>query len=308
MDPWIAERSVDVALARRLIAAQAPGVRAERIEPLGAGWDNTAYLVDDEWVFRFPRRAFAVPLVEIECRILPAIAPRLPLPVPVPAWRGAPSELFPWPFAGYRRLAGEPAYVAGLDRAARSAAAEPLARFLRALHDVPASEARALGAPLDELGRIDVAQRTAMAASNLRRARDEGIELSEPLAAALEDALGAVPADFAPELRCLAHGDLDGRHVLVDASGRPCGVIDWGDVHAGDPAVDLALAHGFLPAAARERFRRAYGPIADDAWRVARMRALASASAVLVWGRARGDRELERGARAALELVAERDA
>ena len=54
---------------------------------------------------------------------------------------------------------------------------------------------------------------------------------------ALERALD-VPsrADFAP---VFVHGDLYSRHLLVDDAGRPCGVIDWGDCHVGDPAVDL---------------------------------------------------------------------
>ena len=46
---------------------------------MGAGWDNTAYLVNGEWVFRFPRRTIAVPLLEAEGRVLPKLAPRLPL-------------------------------------------------------------------------------------------------------------------------------------------------------------------------------------------------------------------------------------
>src|SRR5207342_2307898 len=47
----------------------------------------------------------------------------------------------------------------------------------------------------------------------------------------------------------VVHGDLYARHVLVDDDAAACGVIDWGDIHLGDPAVDLALAHGFLPPA-----------------------------------------------------------
>ncbi|MCH7839494.1 MAG: phosphotransferase [Planctomycetes bacterium] len=38
----------------------------------------------------------------------------------------------------------------------------------------------------------------------------------------------------------LVHRDLYARHMLVDDDGRPCGVIDWGDVHVGDPAIDLS--------------------------------------------------------------------
>lgn len=49
------------------------------------------------------------------------------------------------------------------------------------------------------------------------------------------------------------HGDLYARHLLVDR-GRLIGVIDWGDLMAGDPAVDLTVAVTFLPRAARASF------------------------------------------------------
>jgi aminoglycoside phosphotransferase (APT) family kinase protein len=51
-------------------------------------------------------------------------------------------------------------------------------------------------------------------------------------------------------------------------------VIDWGDVHLGDPALDLSLAFSFLPPAARGAFREAYGAIDDATWDRARFRAL----------------------------------
>jgi aminoglycoside phosphotransferase (APT) family kinase protein len=53
-----------------------------------------------------------------------------------------------------------------------------------------------------------------------------------------------------------------------------CGVIDWGDVHLGDPALDLSIAFSFLPPGARAAFREAYGPIDAATWDRARFRAL----------------------------------
>ena len=70
------------------------------------GWDNTAFVVNDEWVFRFPRREIAVALIERESRLLPRIADELPLPVPRPDLVGAAEPRFPWPFSGYRALPG----------------------------------------------------------------------------------------------------------------------------------------------------------------------------------------------------------
>ena len=84
--PWEAERIVSPELAMALVREQFPELAPRRIEPFGSGWDNTAYLIDGALVFRFPRREVAVELLETEARVLPGIAPHLPLAIPVPEW------------------------------------------------------------------------------------------------------------------------------------------------------------------------------------------------------------------------------
>lgn len=41
------------------------------------------------------------------------------------------------------------------------------------------------------------------------------------------------------------HGDLEG-NCLVDATGRLCGLVDWGSACAGDPAVDIQVVWSTL--------------------------------------------------------------
>ena len=82
---WDAEHALDATAARVLLSGQFPDLALASVQPLGIGFDNTVYLVDDVWVFRFPRREVAVPLMERELAVLPGLAPRLPLPVPVPS-------------------------------------------------------------------------------------------------------------------------------------------------------------------------------------------------------------------------------
>ncbi len=100
--PWTAEREVDAATARALLADAFPRLRLERVEPFGVGWDNVAWLVDGAWVFRFPRRAIAVDLLRTETSVLPLVAASVPLPVPEPTLVAEGDARFPWPFAGYR--------------------------------------------------------------------------------------------------------------------------------------------------------------------------------------------------------------
>jgi aminoglycoside phosphotransferase (APT) family kinase protein len=95
------------------------------------------------------------------------------------------------------------------------------------------------------------------------------------------------------------HGDLYGRHLLV-ADGALVGVIDWGDVHVGDPAIDLSIGWTFLPRAARPAFLAAYGPVDGDGLARARTVALHYATALLAYGRAKGDAAAEELGRLAL--------
>jgi hypothetical protein len=59
------------------------------------GWDSDAVVVDDRYIERVPRRVAARRGLEQECRILPVIAPLLPLAVPVPT-EVAPDRFGPW--------------------------------------------------------------------------------------------------------------------------------------------------------------------------------------------------------------------
>jgi aminoglycoside phosphotransferase (APT) family kinase protein len=301
MAEWTAERAVDAELARALIVEQFPQLAAARVERFGEGWDNTALLVDGGWVFRFPRRAIAVPLIELESAVLPLIADRLPLPVPVPLLIGRPTERFPWPFAGYRMLAGRTATSARPDDASRLASAEPLARFLDALHTMPTADAERAGAGPDQYGRLEVDARRPKLLELIARLERLGLPIDT---ARIRRLVEETPPRCEGMRPALVHGDLYGRHILVDAAGMPCGVIDWGDVHLGGVAIDLGIAHSYLPRAGHDAFRRAYGEIRELDWAIGRYRAITGAVNLVLYGEDIGDRDALGEGIAALERIA----
>lgn len=295
--PWVAESPVSADLARALIEAQFPALAPVRAEPFGAGWDNTAFLVNGAYVFRFPRRQVVVPQLATEANLLPVLAPRLPLPVPVPTFAGHPAGGYAWPFAGYALLPGRTACAADLDDPRRTAVAAPLARFLAALHATPAADAARHGAGPDTIARLDVARRLPRLRESFADFVARGLLADvRPFTPLLE----AASAPYAPRGDTLVHGDLYVRHLLVDGECRLAGVIDWGDIHLGDPASDLMIAHSFLPPSAHATFRRAYGPIAETAWDRARLRALWHTAMVLAYGQEIGDADLVREGRRGL--------
>jgi aminoglycoside phosphotransferase (APT) family kinase protein len=295
--PWDADEHLEPERAERLVETQFPTFAPARLDDFGTGWDNDAYLVNGTAVFRFPRRTIAVPWIQNEALWLPRLAPLLPLPIPRPEWIGAPAEGYPYPFAGYRLLAGTTACRAPLTEPDRLAAAAPLGRFLRALHSVQLDAPET--PPHDEIRRADPVLRRKLIEDRLPRIEHlEGLDVAA--IRALCERLEPAPLETAP--LCWVHGDLYARHLLIDDANALCGVIDWGDVHVGDRAVDLAIAFSFLPRAARADFLAAYGDVDAATWDRARMRGLFYGVVLLDYGIAIEDAALQSAAWYALDV------
>jgi aminoglycoside phosphotransferase (APT) family kinase protein len=275
---WAAEVAVEHALAKDLIEEQFPDLHPVSTRLLGAGWDNSAYLVNESFIFRFPRRQVAVPLIKTEIELLPWLSSRVPLRVPVPTYAGKPSVAYQWPFVGYALIPGKWLPAARLSDRERLALAIPLGQFLRDLHHISAEEARLHGAGPDVLDRLNVELRRMATEERLTTLRRMGvIENCDQIEAVLNRA----PVVARPRSDALIHGDLHAGQMLVGADNQIRAVIDWGDVHVGDPAVDLAAVHAVLPSDAHPVFLEAYGPVDDVAWSAARARALWHTIAVL---------------------------
>jgi hypothetical protein len=74
--PWLPEIEVTAQSAEALIAEQFPALHPTHAEPFAVGWDNTAFLVNDEYVFRFPRRQLGADCLATENDVLPQITCR----------------------------------------------------------------------------------------------------------------------------------------------------------------------------------------------------------------------------------------
>lgn len=274
MARWAAEVRVDEALAEQLLAQQFPPLPERSLVLLGEGWDYSVFLVDEKWVFRFPRRAIVVPGTKREIATLPLLAPLLPVAIPKPEFVGRPSADFPWPFYGAPYLPGsEPS--ASLSEDARVALARPLARALRVLHAPTTLAAAGHALPVDPMGRGDMTVRV----PRTRESFEAIAALWQPPAEA-EQLLDHALELPAPEPRALCHGDLHFRQLLVD-DDQLSGIVDWVDVCRADPGIDLSLAYGLLSPDARAAFFEEYGEVESES--IVRTRVLAlNLMAVLV--------------------------
>lgn len=300
-EPWVADVDVTGELARALIEAQFPELADAPIEPLGEGWDNAAFLVGGEYVFRFPRRAVAAPLIAREIAILPMIAPKLPSAISAPLFAGTATGLYPWQFAGYRSFHGRPLSASDLDDAAYERLAADLGIFLHALHRIDPAQAIAAGLPEDEIGRLDHAERISKLDGRLAALSAAG--LIGDVTPLLDFLNRIAPRGPRRQRLCIAHGDLYAKHVFVE-DGRVQGVIDWGDVHLGDPAIDLSVAFELFPPHARSAFARAYGEIDERTRELARYRAIYHAVLVAYYGYRIGNEETLRAGLSGLKYAA----
>lgn len=259
----VAEVDVPQGLVRDLLTDQAPDLAHLPLRPLANGWDNVMWALGDHLAVRLPRRALAAGLVLHEQRWLPRLAPRLPLAVPAPVRCGVPGRGYPWPWSVVPLLPGDVAWRTPLTDPA--AAARALADFLTALH-VPAPP----GAPVNAFRGGALADREP---ALLDRLALLGEAVPRPRIEETWRRLREADAWAGPPL--WLHGDLHPGNILV-SDGRISGVIDFGDITAGDPATDLSVAWMLLAPAHRVVFREVYAGTA----------ALGSEDAT--WARARG--------------------
>lgn len=299
---WEAEFRVEPDFAKLLIEKQFPCLFPVKVDLLGEGWDNTAYCVNNKYVFRFPRKEIAVEWLETENRILPHIAPFLTLPVPVPIFTGQPSDLFQFPFSGYSILPGKTACRASLNREDRIKMAEPIALFLKSLHNIPLENAVIYGAEPDKIRRLDLSCRIPGLYNYLENLIKKNIIKDSEQVKELVKRTGIEPSE---KKTTPVHGDFYVRHILVDEKKEISGIIDWGDIHLGNPAIDISIAHGFLPKEGREIFRKTYGEIDEETWRLSKFRALAMALTLMSYSYDTEDRALQKETRLSLDFLLE---
>ena len=71
----------------------------------------------------------------------------------------------------------------------------------------------------------------------------------------------------------------------------------------GHPAIDLSIAHSFLPLEAHDAFRHYYGEISQTTWELARVRAIYSLTMIVVYAKDIGDENLKREGLSGLHFI-----
>jgi aminoglycoside phosphotransferase (APT) family kinase protein len=237
-------------LVRALVSSQAaviPDAATLPLRHVADGWDCSVWRLGDDLAVRLPRRALAAPLVLHEQVVLPAIAARLGtsgVGIPAPVVNGRPEIGYPWSWSIVPWFEGSAGL--GIPRADRSGWAAPLASALLALHVVAPADH-----PINPVRGVPLARRADAVATRFTSL--SGRVDTDALAHAKRLWDAALDAQPWVEAAVWIHGDLHPGNLIARGSELTA-IIDFGDVTAGDPAYDLAVAWLAFDATGRQQF------------------------------------------------------
>ena len=234
-----------------------PDFNIETVRPHHCdGQFNDILIINDEFIFRFPRYARGIETIVNEILILSRIQDYLTLPIPNPIYVGKDTHTLGKVFMGYPLLPGEPLWHETLavmaDEVTHQRLTGQLANFLTELHQIPVES---IGA------RLPVYDKPTEWAQLYTDIRHHLFPLMRP------DACTQVSSHFETFLNksdsysyqpVLRHGDFGPGNILYDLQTQTIsGVIDFAFAGLGDPATDIAAVSGY-EAPFFEQFCRVY--------------------------------------------------
>ncbi|AJH18336.1 aminoglycoside phosphotransferase family protein [Bacillus mycoides] len=225
---------------KQYIKEALPGLSIHSYKQNEEGWDNITVIINDELLFRFPRKleyANRIPLEKELCTILSHLLQEIEIPKYHLLYKNNCNTV---PFCSfYPLIHGEPLtteLVAKLEKKELKAIITQLATFLAALHSIPLKRTETLGFPIEK---------TLTYWKELQTKLNQ--YFTNSLTSLQKSALNRLFENF---FICIAkstfqntiiHADFTHHHILFNNLNKTIsGVIDFGDAQIGDPAFDFA--------------------------------------------------------------------
>lgn len=205
-----------------------PDLHIETIDFLGEGDRSRALLVNGEWVFKFAKNQEGSEDLQKEAKILPFLSRHLTLKIPEIQWSTCQKNGL-W-VIGYPKVPGQ---IVGdaLSHLDQRKIAKSLAQFLDELSTFPIEQARSLGVPENDFQK-DFHHTFEVVRHTIFPLIDQ--PLRDQLTSLFNHYLNE--AGYFEYQPTLIHADLSPNHYLYeDKAGELTGIIDFGDLHIGDP-------------------------------------------------------------------------
>lgn len=236
--PWETGLQVTSADAEKAIRFCFPEIQIHSVKFLKAGWDSSAFVVNDDLIFRFPKRKSVEGALRAEIQVLAHLREIACIAVPKHQLIGAPTKEYPFMFSGYPMIQG----TRQTDKKVHLTEKEikKLFSFFQTLHalrpedfpQVPPDDSVSKMNWLAWLEDHDEFEEQVSAIS-----RYDG-NLAKRVRGYMETFDWSILEK--PFTSAIIHNDFLPEHVLIGSSNEISGIIDWGDVAVGDPAVDYA--------------------------------------------------------------------
>ncbi|MEK0220188.1 aminoglycoside phosphotransferase family protein [Bacillus proteolyticus] len=204
------------------------------------GWDNIAAIVNDELLFRFPRKleyAKRIPLEKELCKLLSHSLQEIEVPQYCLLYKNDTDTA---PLCSYYTLIhGEPLkteIVTKLEQKERTIIIAQLATFLAALHSIPLKHVKPLGFSIEKTLTYWKVLQTKL-----------NQYVTNSLTSLQKSALNRLFENFFANIakstfqNTVIHADFTHHHILFNTLNKTIsGVIDFGDAQISDPAFDFA--------------------------------------------------------------------
>lgn len=202
------------------------------LKALDEGVDSKAYLVNNTFVFRFPKHKDVVRQLRVEIRLLPELRKYLEIDIPYFIYVGEQKNGLP--FVGYKYIEGKflkKELFWKLPFKTQKLILRQIAAFLNQVHSFPVKRARHL-----KTRTVNYKKRFAETEGWFKKNGKKifGKNTVEFALAAFQE-LRMLGEDFQYK-PTLLYADLHPWHVILDKEKRKIvGIIDFGDVEIGDP-------------------------------------------------------------------------
>ncbi|MGG5369334.1 phosphotransferase family protein [Enterococcus sp. AZ196] len=211
--------------AMKQIKQEYPGLIIEDLRYLGTGFDSEAFLLNDAYVFKFPRHIRAAKNLYKEALVLREIKDQVPLKVPEICYVGKSEQPNQLKFIAQEKIEGVPLdaeILATLTDDRKEEMAKELAAFFKALHRIEWKT---------QVNNLEVNKNT-KAAYEYEVIKEAAYPLlNESVKQEIDEVYDKLLKQEFHYNKCLIHNDFGASNVYYDpVSDKICGLIDFGDI------------------------------------------------------------------------------
>ena len=210
------------------IREEFPQIKFKNVKQVTCGLDHVVLILDNKYVFRFPKNDYYKNKIKVEMRLLSELQKKTNK---IPDYKFVSKDQS---FGGYLIIDGKPLSTKkfkNFTNQQKKRLANELADFLTVLHKIPISKAKKIGLKF-EWSHQDELNQYKKRRKYLRKVLNQK-ELSF-----VDNLMGKYVSLKLPQ-NFLVHHDFSEYHILVK-DNKLSGIIDFGDSSLNDPAVDFA--------------------------------------------------------------------